>query len=109
MVSPEIYLGIFNATTLDTRFRTDTLLAGSAGQYPCTPYTSLMGPRMSKKKQRAHSPKSQEITEDAWFYDGSKGIDLTVWVNTGDGRKALLLTLPWRKVEAAVKRHNTFI
>ncbi len=64
---------------------------------------------MAKKKQRAHSLKPQDINPDAWFYDGAKGLDLTVWVTTGDGRKPVLLTIPWRKVEAALKRHNTFI
>lgn len=53
---------------------------------------------MSKRKQGV-SNHPQNISEDAWYYERQGGIDVVVWVGTGDDRRSTIV-----KISAAMLR-----
>ena len=48
-----------------------------------------------------------KLTSDAWYYEIPDHIEIIHWVTERDGyRRAHSISIPWRKLNASVRRKN---
>jgi hypothetical protein len=55
-----------------------------------------------------HSLEPQGVDDDTWYYEDKRGIDVVHRVKFPNGTTEIIrLVIPWRKLEATMKRHRS--
>lgn len=61
---------------------------------------------MNKTKKQGVSNHAQGLSEYAWYYERQGGIDIVVWVGTGDARRSTIVKIPAAMLRASIARMN---